>query len=254
MEEAAYLALAASETKGWYYRARRQAVRRLISLFAPDRKLRILDFGCGTGGSSQGWLEFGEVIGIEPSPLARKIASERYPHLKILPVDWETLSPAALGSYDLIIILCVLYHREVQAPLELLMRLSKLQKSGDLLIWNEPAYAHLWRQHDRQTASGRRFHPKQMISMLEAAGYKMVFKSHLLAWAYPIALILAARDRWRWGKDRSTLSAEEGSDHKPVPTWLNQFLQALTFTEWSFNLRRLGLPFGVSCLMVARKI
>ncbi len=253
MEEAAYRAMAQAEEKGWYYLARQQAVQRLFQRFAPSRSLRILDLGCGTAGSTQAWRAFGEVLGAEPSPLARKLAADRFPSQKILPCGWEGLSAAELGTFDVIVVLCVLYHKEVAQPLEALRKIASLQQEGGLLIWNEPAYAYLWRQHDRQTAAGRRFHPQEMQALLEASGYELIFRSHLLAWAYPIALVLAAMDRWRWGSDRGTTSAAEGSDHKPVHPWLNAFFKGLTRIEWSLNFYRLGLPFGLSCLMVARK-
>ena len=253
MEETAYLALAQTEEQGWYYQARRSAVLRLFEAFAPARRLRILDLGCGTAGSTQAWSAYGEVLGVEPSPLARKLAAQRFPHLPIKACGWEGLDAAEIGFFDVAVVLCVLYHRQVTEPLLALQKLASLQKPGALLIWNEPAYAYLWRQHDRQTAAGRRFHPRQMQELLAAAGYELVFKSHLLAWAYPIALVLALIDRWRWGADRATTTPEEGSDHRPVHPWINAALRSLTRLEWSLNFYGLGLPFGLSCLMVARK-
>lgn len=253
MEDAAYLALAESEESGWYYQARRQAVETLLRCYLTQPKARILDIGCGTGGSTRAWQKFGEVTGVEPSALARRLAAQRFPQLPLLDLSVEQLDPKDLGSFEAIIVLCVLYHKNIERSDLALQKIAALQKPGSILIWNEPAFPFLWRQHDRQTAAGRRFYPKEMRQLAEQAGYEIVFRSHLLAWAFPIAVCLSLLDRWRWGGDRVSTSAAEGTDHRPVPGLINQLLRGLTFAEWSLNRWHLGLPFGVSHLLVARK-
>ncbi len=254
MEAAAYQALAEQEEKGWYYRARLQAVKTLIRKFAPQReRLRLIDVGCGTGGSTAALRDFGEVVGIEPSALARSLAEERFPDLKVVPGAIEKLRELDLGSFDIAVMLCVLYHQNVSDPALALRTLAAVQSPGSILIWNEPAYPFLWRQHDRQTAAGRRFLPSDMKKMLEAEGYELVFRSHLLAWGFPFAALLSLRDRWRWGRDRVSTSAEEGADHRPLPGWVNGFLRLFTYAEWSLQLSGLPIPWGVSYMVAARK-
>lgn len=255
MEETAYLALAEAEDSGWYYRARREAVEILLKRFAPQRSqpLRILDIGSGTGGSTSMLRSYGEVLGMEPSPLARELSQKRFPALKVEPWTIDELPAKAPHDFDVAVILCVLYHQNIQDPASALQKIASVQKPGSILIWNEPAYPFLWRQHDRQTAAGRRFYPRSMHQILKDQGYELVFQSHLLAWAFPIACLLALKDRWQWGGDRQTTSAEEGSDHRAVPGFINRFLRWVTFSEWRLSRLGLGLPFGVSHLLVARR-
>jgi len=256
MEQTAYLALAEAEDNGWYYRARREAVAYLLERYAPkDRQpLRLLDIGSGTGGSTTLLQRFGEVTGMEPSALARDLSRQRFPQLKVEPWTIDELPQKAPHDFDVAVILCVLYHQNIKDPAQALKKIASVQKPGSILIWNEPAYPFLWRQHDRQTAAGRRFYPRSMHQLLRDQGYELVFQSHLLAWAFPIACLLALKDRWRWGGDRQTTSADEGSDHKPVPGPLNRLLRWLTFSEWRLSRLGLGLPFGVSHLLVARRV
>ncbi len=255
MEETAYLALAEAEDTGWYYRARRQAVEMLLKRFAPKRSepIRILDIGSGTGGSTNMLQRYGNVLGMEPSPLARTLSKKRFPALNVEPWSIDELPAKAPHDFDVAVILCVLYHQNIKDPATALQKIASVQKPGSILIWNEPAYPFLWRQHDRQTAAGRRFYPSSMHQLLKEQGYELVFQSHLLAWAFPIACLLALKDRWQWGDDRKTTSAEEGSDHKPVPGMLNRLLRWLTFREWQLSRFGMGLPFGVSHLVVARR-
>lgn len=256
MEMTAYQALAEAEENGWYYRARRQAVEYLLERFAPKSRkpLRILDIGSGTGGSTMAFRRFGEVLGIEPSALARQLSQQRFPQLNVQPWTIDELPQHAPHDFDVAVILCVLYHQNIKDPQLALQKIASVQKPGSILIWNEPAYPFLWRQHDRQTAAGRRFYPSSMHKLLKEQGYELVFQSHLLAWAFPIACLLALKDRWQWGHDRQTTSADEGSDHKPVPGPINWLLRWITFSEWRLSRWGLGLPFGVSHLLVARRL
>jgi SAM-dependent methyltransferase len=256
MESTAYEALAQSEETGWYYRARLHAVQKLIRRFSPRRPhpLRILDIGSGTGGSTVALAQFGKVMGIEPSALARRLSQQRFPQLDIKPWPIEKLAQETQENFDVAVILCVLYHQNIEDPGAALHQLAQVQKPGSILIWNEPAYPFLWRQHDRQTAAGRRFYPAAMHQLLKEQGYELVFQSHLLAWAFPIAMLLSLRDRWRWGRDRRSTSQEEGADHREVPRPVNRLLRWLTLGEWQLNFWGLGLPFGVSHLLVAKKL
>ncbi|MCX6129094.1 MAG: class I SAM-dependent methyltransferase [Proteobacteria bacterium] len=256
MEAAAYEALAKSEEKAWYYQARLQVVEKLLQKYAPklQRALKILDVGSGTGGSTVAFSQYGNVMGIEPSALARRLSKERFPGLEVQPWSIEDLAQQSRENFDVAVILCVLYHQNIKDPGQALAQLAKVQNAGSILIWNEPAYDFLWRQHDRQTASGRRFHPQTMHRLLKEHGYDLLFQSHLLAWAFPIAWLLARWDRLVWGSDRQSTSAVEGLDHKPLPQVLNRLLYWLSLAEWRLNLWGMGLPFGVSHLLVARRL
>jgi len=283
MDETAYRALAATEETGWYYQARRLAVIRLIKHFLCEMQFqngngpRLLDIGSGTGGSTAVLQSFGRVVGAEPNALARSLCQTRYPDLQILPCGIETLqqelkaSPNLPQVFDVVLILCVLYHRNIDSPSDALAKINQLQPIGSVLVWNEPAYPFLWRQHDRQVFSGRRFYPTEMKKLLNENGYEVLFQSHLLAWAFPIACMLAASDRLRWGKNKETESSAEGSDHRLKFKVTGWFFKILTYAEWSLSfvsfqcagflskrtglrIPQLNIPFGVSCLVVARKI
>ncbi len=254
MEATAYKALAEREETGWYYRARLKAVETLIRRFAPRReKLRLIDVGCGTGGSTAALRSFGEVMGIEPSELGRQLAAERFPGLPVLPATLEELPGLKLGRFDVAVMLCVLYHQNVKDPKAALKALASVQDAGALLVWNEPAYPFLWRQHDRQTAAGRRFFPREMQKLLEECGYELIFRSHLLGWGFPLAAVLSLKDRWRWGRQGAANAADEGLDHRPLPAWCNGLLRLVTYGEWSLQLSGWPLPWGVSYLLAARK-
>jgi len=70
------------EDSYWWFVGRRRMLRRLISIYAPtDRPLRILDAGCGTGGTMAALAALGETHGCDLSADALAMCRSRG--------DWE---------------------------------------------------------------------------------------------------------------------------------------------------------------------
>src|ERR1044071_5323773 len=67
------------ELSHWWFRGRRSLLRKLVGEIARRRaaSLRILDYGCGTGGNTQTYESFGSVVGIEPDAFAVRAAQAR---------------------------------------------------------------------------------------------------------------------------------------------------------------------------------
>lgn len=247
MEPVAYKELAETEDNGWYYRVRLQFVKELIKRYGSptDKKMQIVDIGCGTGGSTRGLMKFGDVTGIEPSPIARDYLRQKFPNLKVIACTVQDLPKhVAQESFDLAVILGVLYHREVADPAQALANVYKLLKPGGLLIWNEAAHSFLKRQHDVLVHGARRFAKSEAKESLAACGFKLLFFRHLLTWAFPIGLALALYSRVR-GK-------MEGREQSS-PDQENRFFFWLSSLEWRLGHIGLKLPLGISWLLVAQK-
>ena len=258
MKTGAYHRLAINEVEHWYYRARAQAIETLIRRFVlPSHDHpEILDVGCGTGGTSARLAQFGNLTGIEPSPVAIELLRARYPSLDILPgtiEDLPSLVPA--DRFDLVTVLGVLYHRRVNDPNVALKNIAATLHDDGWILWSDCVYPCLARSHDDIVESGRRFHPQQMHRMLRAAGFNIVFSSHFLGWGFPFAWGMAAVHRFAKaiGLSRSADQRESVDDRSP-PALLNDVLRRLTFWEWRAGLWGLKVPLGVSRLILARKI
>lgn len=251
MEEAAYRALARTEDEGWYYQCRRIIIKKLLArLCLPDpQSAQIMDVGAGTGGSTQALSSFGQVTAVEPSPIARTLLRGKYPQMKVIPASLDQLEGRLppRENMDLITVLGVLYHKNVKSPAAALALLHRYLKPGGYLVWNEGCYEILKRSHDRHCLGARRFHPLEMVELLSSAGFEVTHRSQLLAWAWPAAFLLALWDRL-WGK--KTPTDAESVDSKTSSGFLSKFLKKLTLWEWAL----VKPPFGVSCLIVARKL
>jgi SAM-dependent methyltransferase len=256
MQENAYRALAQHEPQGWYYQARVRAVKTLIREFLPRASgLEILDVGCGTGGTSHALEELGCVTGLEPSALAIEILHANYPRLRVVRGSVDEV-PALFDRqcFDLATIMGVLYHVKVIDPVTSLANIRQAIKPGGWIVWNEAVYPWLARQHDDFVHAGRRFYPRQMHRMLSEAGFEVRFGSHLLAWAFPVAVALAAAHRARQLLSRvlHLKPAADPADDRHLPAFFNAALGQLTYAEWYAALKMAKLPFGVSYLVIAQ--
>lgn len=256
MHPRAYTSLAALEEVGWYYQARARCLTRLIERYVSTQRgpLRILDVGCGTGGTSHALCRFGKVTGIEPSTQAIELLRARYPGIEVMQGTVDELSTLVRPeSFDLATVMGVLYHRQVLDPAEALAKIHAALAPGGWLVWNEGVYPLLAREHDEFVEAGRRFRPKQMCRLLESQGFRVRFGSHLLAWGFPIALSLAMLHRaQRWMQPAPNFD-DHVSDDRPLPVALNALLREVTYFEWACSLHHLKLPWGVSYLVIAQK-
>jgi len=263
MKPNAYRALARNEEHGWYYEARRRAIARLIDQFvrdqsAPRQSLRLLDVGCGTGGTTEFLSNFGHVTGIEPSPLALELLRQNHPDVRAIQGTVDDLSKLLPAhEFDLATVLGVLVCRAVRDPLAALCGVRRALRPGGWLVWNEAAWPFLARGHDDFVEAARRFYPQQMKQLLIEAGFEVVHGSHLLAWGFPVALALAGAHRLRrllglYPRDEDG-DEQDYSDDRPLPEWLNELLMRATYAEWSLGLSGLKAPLGVSYLLLARK-
>ena len=149
------------EENHWWFQARRQIVWSLVNRYVDggaQRRLKICELGCGTGGNltSAAWKH--EVVGVECSELAltyarRKLGSRV--RAGSLP-DGVDL-PA--GTFDVVLLADVLEHidddeRSAQAAIRLL-------KPNGIVIATVPAYQWLYSPRDARHQHYRRYSKQQ---------------------------------------------------------------------------------------------
>ena len=167
----AYKQLRRVEDTHWWYRAARQQAARLLERFWPSRPrpTRVLDAGCGTGGTTK-WLgRYGSVIGIDTHPDALRATGAR--GIPGVLASAEAL-PFRDGSFDLVTSFDVIYHARVHSPQASLREMRRVTRVGGRLLLRVPALAILEGPHDRFVHGVRRFRLNELRHELRLAGWR----------------------------------------------------------------------------------
>jgi SAM-dependent methyltransferase len=244
MDKDFYLQYASVEDKHWWFVGRRLIIEQAICKLNLPKNAQIMEVGCGTGGNLRMLARHGQVSAMELNETACKIANER----EVIPVKLGGLPDKIPFSneYDIILILDVLEH--LDDDLAALLALHSKLKPGGWLLVTVPAYQFLWSQHDEINHHKRRYVLKNLQQVVIKAGYTVHYSTYFNFFLFPIV----AGVRWLRKLLRIESNSIENSDLHLPPKHINKFLSLLFASER--HLMNLNLPFGVSILLLARKI
>jgi len=243
VDPVAYEVVHKAEESHWFFVGRRNILRRLLNgLLGDVDQPRILDVGCGTG-ATMGFLEqFGEVTGIDVSPLAIECCRQQGRERLCL-ADGQSL-PFADGSFDLVAALDMLEHLEHDS--EGLREAWRVLEAGGRALLVVPAFTFLWSDFDRFSGHYRRYTSSELRDKVEHAGFDITRLSYFNTLLFPFVWGVRTFKNWagRWRTFRSDLEM-------PV-SGLNGIL-ARIFSLESGLIAAGDLPFGVSLVCVATK-
>lgn len=169
MKPEAYKQLRRVEDGHWWYRSGRDQIARLVKVCWPVSGLgRVLDAGCGTGGTTAWLRRYGEVVGVDIHQPALVEARKR--GLAVVCAAIDAL-PFAAGTFDMIVTLDVLYHNAVRDPVEALRELARVATAQGRLIMRAPALQALAGAHDEFVGGARRFRLGEAEVALENGGW-----------------------------------------------------------------------------------
>jgi len=230
------------EVYRWFIR-RRRLVSALVAGYSPAVRPRILDVGCGTGGTLVAVREQGQTIGCDQSPDALRLCRQR--RLRNLVASRAESLAFRSGSVDVVLSCDVLEHiaRDDLA----LAEMCRVLAPGGILIATAPAYPGLWSSHDEILGYLRRYTRRALAQSVKAAGLE------ILRLTYAVALTLPVIAGVRWLERLHRQSPRSGGTGLILlPPALNRLL------VWSLDLERwlilqAVLPWGCSLVVVARK-
>ncbi len=233
--------LARSDQTSWWVRGRRTLVSEVLRAQARPGTGLVGDLGCGAGGMLEPLREFGEVVGIDISPLAAELCrSKGYRALAVgmlerLPLSEDTL--ALTGMTD------VLEH--VEDDERVIRECLRVLKPGGVLLITVPALRWLYGEHDRALGHFRRYSRTELRRLLERCGFHVeritYFNTLLLPLVVAFRLLSAFRREVRPQADPLVLANP----------W-NWLAYQILLLERAI-IRFLNLPVGVSLLCVVRK-
>lgn len=226
----------------WWYRVRREILQAQLQQLALDpANARLLDIGCGTGGSAFVLSRFGHAVGLDRDPQFLELSEGRPYAERVVGVAEEL--PFPNESFDAVAALDVLEHLDddVAGAREI----HRVLKPGGTAVVFVPALSILWGQNDVNSHHRRRYTKQMLFRTLVEAGLQPgpVGYFNLVLFLPTLAARLAERVMPR------TIGEFE---YRNKPTLTNTILEQIFRLELPV-LKRGPLPLGTSVYCAARK-
>ena len=243
MNPEAYLEMAETESRHWWFSGRRAILSRIIGCLHLKLSPQILEVGCGIGGNIEMLAKFGEVSAFEMDDIARTIALNKTNNRYDIRAGYcPEKIPFSNQHYDLICMFDVLEH--IEQDTETLVVLKQLLKENGRMLITVPAYQWLWGAHDEFLHHKRRYSVKQLRKIIAAAGLRPAKMAYFNTISFPLAAIVRLKDKF--------LRKASATGTSVPPAIINNFFRILFGSEWLL-LECFNLPFGVSLLCVLEK-
>lgn len=227
---------AEAEAEGWWSRGRTEVIRSLLP--APDGRRRVLDIGSGWGAVTGRLGEWGEVLGVEPSPVARAEAERRGVH--VIEGTAERL-PVADGWADIAIAADVIEHLPDDAAA--MLEVVRVLRPGGVALITVPANPWLMGAHDRALGHFRRYDRRALRERIGGVGLQLERITHFNTLLFPLAIPARLLGRLR--------SERSAADDPRAPGPFDA-LFGMVFAAERHLLARFDLPVGLSLAALAR--
>lgn len=236
------------EKKHWWFGVRAAIIReRILRSVTLSENMQILNVGAATGGSSE-WLQsFGKTISQESDPTTAAFLRDRF-NGDVVEGDFGSL-PVLDNSFELLCALDVLEHTDDD---ELCIHEAwRVLKEGGDFVLTVPAYKFLWSQHDLVNHHKRRYTLNNLEEKLRRNNFDIQYSSYFNTLLFlPILLFRLASGIFnRKASGRSDFELA-GSGARGLLSRIYGYIFGLELPL----LRWIRFPFGVSILIVARKL
>lgn len=240
MESYLYEEMFRLEERHWWFAAKHRIVLSLLARYLPpSREAHVADLGCGCGRMLQLLAQRYSATGIDASPIAIEFSRRRG-----VSIEQGTLPdnlPLTPGSCDAVLMLDVLEHLDDDTAAA--QSAASLLKPEGILLITVPAYQWLYGPHDAAHHHRRRYSRRQLAGVLKAAGLRVDYVSYYNTLLFPLAV--AQRFVQRLRGDKAPVSTA------PPMAPINALFGGI-FASERHLVGRLGLPFGLSLIAVAR--
>lgn len=237
MQKEQYKILSELENTHWWFLAKKEFIKNCLP--KPNKKLKILDLGCGTGGTSVFLENWGTVDRIEVSPYACTILRKKGVKFKRGNIETSNLGR---NKYDLICILDVLYHKSIKDIDKILLKSNFALKKGGLILIMDCALPFFYSKHDKIMHAGQRFYLSLLTNKVRQANFLIIKKSYIYFFLFPLFAIHRIINKYI---NFSTVNE--------INKLLNILFYKICYFE-SLVLKHVSLPIGSSVVILAHKI
>lgn len=234
----------------WWYQVRREILDQILRELGPSLPAahapagrRLLDIGCGTGGSSLVMSRHGQVVGLDRARRSFQLSLDR-PYRHRVVGTAERL-PFGEGSFDVVAALDVLEH--LDDDIAGAAEIRRVLVPGGAAVIFVPAWQILWGKNDEFSHHRRRYRRGTLRRAVEGAGLlveRLLYFNGLLFLPTLVARL----------SERLVPGAVGRLEYQDRRTLLNDVLAAVFRLEVPLLRRSLpSLPVGTSVCCVARR-
>lgn len=225
----------------WWYRGMADLNISLLKRYLPRNKnLKILDVGCGPGAALIYLSQFGDVIGVDKSEDALRLARKRG---KVKKGDIANL-PFKDGEFDVVVCLDVLYHKWVNTK-EAISEINRVLRKEGILLMREPAFNWFRSSEDVASATRHRFTTDELRKELKN-NFKILKMTYANFFLFPVAFFK------RLPEVIGLKKKSQHGDASDISPFLNRSLYSIFSTEIGL-INYINYPFGTSVICLAKK-
>ncbi len=239
----AFESLAAIEQSHFWFQSRNELIVWALGKYFPGLR-NFLEIGCGTGNVlralKQRWPSL-VTVGGEIHAAGLAFARERLPETELLQLDARELPFTShfdvIGAFDVI--------EHIDEDEQVLRRMFEAVVPGGGVLLTVPQHPALWSEVDEFSCHKRRYRKDELLAKLVTAGFEVVLVNSFVSLLFPVLLL--KRLFPRRGRPVSTVA------ELAISPRLNSVFGAVMKAERRLIARGVGLPFGGSLLVVARR-
>jgi len=237
-----YEAMYRAQSSLWWYRGMERITRAFLDrYYRPGSAVKILDAGCGTGASLDLLAAYGDVVGVDYSPVAlsfcRGLAGGRFVQGTVNGL------PFGPGLFDLVVsfdVICCLGVDDQSA----LSEYERVLKPNGRVFLRLPAYNWLRGAHDRAVDIRERYTAGSVKRRLEKAGFAVERAGYVNTLLFPLAAVKRLSEPIFRSQHASDLTLNYGR--------LQRLFEAVLSSE-SRLIRLVCFPFGLTVMAIGRK-
>ena len=240
MREREYELMASVEDRHFWFVQTRAIIRDAMAAAGLAPHSRVMDLGCGTGGTMRSLRGLADWTGVDVNPFAAQLAQDRSGAPVI--VAAAAALPFADAAFDGVTALDVLEHIEDDAAA--LREVRRVLRPGGALVATVPCHPILFSGHDRALQHVRRYTRAQFLDRLTGAGFVPERVTWVNSLLFPLAAATRLASRLRHGDEAASDAAMQLGPLNGV------FLRVFGLERRM--LRHVDMPFGLTLLVVAR--
>jgi len=236
------------ESGSFWFRHRNRVIVDLVRRAPPPENGLLLEVGGGNGVVAAAIAAAGFHVGLlEPGSEGIRNAETRGIDLLIQSTfqDARFINGVlpAVGMFDVI--------EHVKDDIGFLLDVHRSLMSGGRVYATVPAYQCLWSEEDLEAGHYRRYTCSRLRKLFERAGFDVEYASYFF-WPLPPPILLFRSLPYRLGIPRSDALADGHAEHGTREGMASRILRGLLKPEAKWLRRGGRLPFGGSCVILAR--